>query len=97
MPSATCRAEPSAVTTAMVPGTKPAPGHQVETCRVDIRVGATVYDDLIPAKFAEAGQIGMDRQRSVGFEAQDMPAAHDNHASIRQEVEAQWNGGLANR
>src|SRR5580700_8877129 len=30
-------------------------GHQVETCRVDIRVGATVYDDLIPAEFAEAG------------------------------------------
>src|SRR5580700_9342009 len=50
-------------------------GHQVETCRVDIRVGATLYDDLIPAKFAEAGQIGMDRQRSVGFEAQDTPAA----------------------
>src|SRR6516162_785479 len=78
------------------PGNEIGAGHQLETCRVDICVGATVYDDLIPAKFAKTGQIGMDRQRSVWFEAPDTPTAHDNHASIRQEVEAQWNGGLAN-
>src|SRR5216683_2358273 len=38
----------------------------------------------------------MGRPRAVEFEAQDTPATHDNHASIREEVEAQWNGGLAN-
>jgi hypothetical protein len=38
----------------------------------------------------------MDNQRAVGFPAQDAPAAHDDHASIRQEVEAQRNRGLAN-
>jgi len=37
----------------------------------------------------------MDHQRAVGFPAQDAPAAHDDHASIRQEVHAQGNGRLA--
>ena len=50
-------------------------GHQVEARGVDIGVGATVDDDLIPVEFGETGQIGMGHQRAVGFEAQDPPAA----------------------
>ena len=71
-------------------------GHHVETHVIDVGIAAAVRDDLVPSEVRKAAQIGMNHQRAVGLPAQNAPAAHDDHASIRQEVHAQGKGWLAN-
>src|SRR5262249_53117010 len=59
---------------------------------IDVGVAATVYDDFVPALVRESSQVGMGRQRPIRLLAQEetFAARDDEHAAIRQPIEAEW-------
>src|SRR6266536_6191762 len=81
IPSATCRAEQSGVTRAMIPGAS-----------IDVSIPTTVHDDFVPYLVRDAAQVGVGHQRTAWLLSQNetLPTGDDQQMAIRQPIDAKW-------